>query len=203
MKSKKENSTVYIYPTDTVWGIGGSIFSETAYEKIAQVKQTKLDKPLSIMFPNLEMIYEYFNLPSFMNKDWMREFFKLESSLGIEAKLLKINLPEWLTKKSNFISIRCIENSVTSSIYQKIETPFFTTSLNITKEPPITKFVEAKKFYEIHAKDCEFLYENDLNLSGESSTIVFYENDEFKIIRPGRLLNSIKVHIKKLNKKIS
>ena len=55
----ENNDTVFIYPTDTVWGIGGSIWSQDAYDKVCDIKGTGRGKPLSIIVSDEEMLNEF------------------------------------------------------------------------------------------------------------------------------------------------
>ena len=57
-----QSNTIYVYPTDTVWGIGCSIYNQDGFEKIAKIKKTKADKPLSILFESRAEIELFFNL---------------------------------------------------------------------------------------------------------------------------------------------
>ena len=49
MSLSKENG-VLIYPTDTVWGIGGCILSKKNYDEINIIKKINTNKPVSILF---------------------------------------------------------------------------------------------------------------------------------------------------------
>lgn len=182
---------IVIYPTDTVWGIGGSIFHEEAYNKIAQIKKTRFDKPLSIMFPNVKLVMEYFNLPLFMNEKWLRDYFSLESTLGLKTNRLKKQLPEWLVNKSEYLSIRCLENEVTKKVYDLVKNPFFTTSLNITGHAPIVSQKEALGFKNQYAEKATFISTQKELLSGESSTIIFFDETSFRLIRKGNHLSDL------------
>lgn len=194
---KNIQNDIVIYPTDTVWGIGGSIFSEAAYNEIAKIKQTKFDKPLSIMFYSFSHFTENFNLPSFMTEEWLRAYFKLESTLGLPVDLLKTQLPDWLISKSNFLSIRFLETDISLKIGEHLKTPFFTTSLNITGQPPIVNATLALEFKNAHASKALFFESKNINLSGESSTIIFFEKTHFKLIRKARMIDEIKELLKK------
>lgn len=183
------NDQVIIYPTDTVWGLGGSVFSQKAYDEIALIKKTNHTKPLSIMFSSIEMICEYFTLPDFMNEQWLKEFFSLETTLGLPLSFLKKEFPAWLTAKSPMVSIRFVDSDLIKKVGESFKTPFFTTSLNLTKEAPIINFKAALEFRNMHAPGLLIFGDESHQLSGESSTIVFYDPDKkinFQIIRSGR-----------------
>lgn len=188
--------SVFIYPTDTVWGIGASIYSEAAYKKIAAIKKTTTDKPLSIMFTDINVLYKSFNFPTDISVSWLRNFFKLETSLGIPLKISKISIPSWVTAKSDMVSVRCMDMPVLKPISAALNGPFFSTSLNVTGENPIISYKDAKEFQQTHALDAEFFGDNTHNLSGHSSTIVFFRGNSFEIIRAGSKMEEIKKHLK-------
>jgi L-threonylcarbamoyladenylate synthase len=192
---KLNNESVFIYPTDTVWGIGASIYSEDARNIISNIKGSPENKPLSIMFADLNTLYNSFNLPTELNIAWLKDFFKLESTLGIPLTLSKISIPAWVTKDSEFVSVRCLENKTIQQIGEALKTPFFTTSLNLTGEAAITSFEAAKIFQKSHAPHVALFGDETHNLSGQSSTIVFLKGQTFKIIRHGQKTEEIKKHL--------
>lgn len=193
---KLNNESVFIYPTDTVWGIGASIYSQSAQKNIASIKKTSEDKPLSIMFTDIKALYNSFNFPDFMSLSWLRNYFKFESTLIIPIKIAKILIPSWITGKSGFVSIRCLEHTELKMISEKIAAPFITTSLNLTGDEPIVNFKDAKEFQETYAPNAEFIGDISHNLSGRSSTIVIYKMNQFEIVRVGLKIEEIKKHLK-------
>lgn len=198
MKIKPDD--VFIYPTDTVWGIGCSIYSEIGHERIAEIKHTSKNKPLSIMFASAENILESFKLPEEITKEWLEEFFKMETTLGLPLSTAKIRIPKWATGESEFVSIRCLSHPVIQSIHKEIQAPFFSTSLNLTGEPPVTKSADARNFHRDHAPDTILIEgKDDKDLSGTSSSIVFIpESLNFEIKREGRRIQEVKEHLMKL-----
>lgn len=194
---KLTSESVFIYPTDTVWGIGASIYSEAAYKKIAAIKKTTTDKPLSIMFTDINVLYKSFNFPEAISLSWLRTFFKLESTLGVPLKISKISIPSWVTAKSDLVSVRCLELEVLKPISTSLKGPFFTTSLNVSGEPAITSFLDAQAFQQEHAAEVDLIGNSSHNLSGESSTIVFFRGNSFEIIRAGSKMEEIKTHLKR------
>jgi L-threonylcarbamoyladenylate synthase len=193
---KLNSESVFIYPTDTVWGIGASIQSQSAQKKIAAIKRTADDKPLSIMFTDINILCKSFNFPDSMSKSWLRNYFKLESTLGVPLKISRIPIPSWVTAKSDLVSIRCLEHPELKEIGETLKAPFITTSLNLTGEPPIINFQDAKQFQMAYAPEAEFFGDSSHNLSGRSSTIVFFRGNHFEIIREGLKVEEIKKHLK-------
>ncbi len=73
--TEKISTKLFIYPTDTVWGIGSNIYDEASFKEIARIKKTTTDKPLSIMFTDLSELKKSFRFPVEMNEEWLRLFF--------------------------------------------------------------------------------------------------------------------------------
>ena len=48
-----------LYPTDTIWGIGGDARSTTAVEKVYELKQREDSKALICLVANRTMLEEY------------------------------------------------------------------------------------------------------------------------------------------------
>ena len=192
---KLTNESLFIYPTDTVWGIGASIYSQSAQKSIATIKKTSDDQPLSIMFTDINVLFNNFNFPDVMTLSWLRNYFKLESTLLIPTKIARFLIPSWITGKSEFISVRCLEHPELKIIGDTLKAPFITTSLNLTGEPPITNFQDAKQFQLNYAPEAKIFGESSHILSGRSSTIVIFRVNHFEIIRVGLKITEIKKHL--------
>lgn len=194
---------IFIYPTDTVWGIGCSLYSEIGHAKIAEIKKTSKNKPLSIMFSTIEELTKSFEFPSQITLSWLKEFFALETTLGLPLKASKIRIPKWATGDSEFVSLRCLETDAVKKIYQQINSPFFTTSLNLSGEPPITDSSVALQFQKLHVPCAQFIMpasKTGAQLSGAGSTIVFFsEHLNYEIKREGKRIEEVKKHLQKLS----
>ncbi|HOJ91290.1 MAG TPA: Sua5/YciO/YrdC/YwlC family protein, partial [Saprospiraceae bacterium] len=48
-----------LYPTDTIWGIGGDALNPLVYEKIFQIKARPATKSFILLVDSIEMLYQY------------------------------------------------------------------------------------------------------------------------------------------------
>ena len=129
---------VIIYPTDTVYGIGGDALNPSVVEKVKKIKGMEKDKPLSVMMPGLKMIEEY-------------------CEVGLwEEVILKKHLPgpfTFILKKHKDIpvaeggtlGVRVPEFEFCNRLCDEVNSPIITTSANKTGEPAPTSFQEIKK----------------------------------------------------------
>ena len=121
-----KNDGLIIYPTDTVYGLGCDINSKKALEKIARIKQIKLEKAnLSFVFESLSNLSEYVS--------------QIDSNT---FKILKRNLPGPYTfilpgnnklpkvfKKKKTVGLRVPDHNITLSIVRALGNPIVSTSI--------------------------------------------------------------------------
>lgn len=193
------NNQIFLYPTDTVWGIGASIHSESACREIHEIKGSSTQKPLSILFSNINMVLEYIDFPKQMTREWLEEFFTLESTLGIPINWLKQDIPKWISCGSLHLCIRCLDIPEVEKIINKLGNPIITTSINKTGEAPLITHEEVLAFVKNNPHDYKIINLNNLTLSGNSSTIIFFDEAvKMKVIRKGTKIIELEKHLEVL-----
>ncbi|MDD5193654.1 MAG: L-threonylcarbamoyladenylate synthase [Candidatus Nanoarchaeia archaeon] len=131
--SKILEGKIFVYPTDTIYGIGCNAENKEAVNKIRQIKQMGSDKPLSIIAPSIEWIKENLIMDVDLNKYLP----------GPYTLILKKKIPEFLNWVSNTdsLGVRIPANDFTK-IIQKSKVPFITTSVNLLGAPFAIKISE-------------------------------------------------------------
>lgn len=155
---------IFIYPTDTIYGLGCNAENELAVNKIKQIKQRDKDKPLSVIAPSF---------------DWINENLIVDVDLkkylpGPYTIILKKKDPFFLYHVSNAdtLGIRIPNNDFTKEI-QKSNLPFITTSVNLAGEPFLTKIQDLNS--EIKNK-IDFII--DIGpLTGKPSTLIMNKKE--------------------------
>lgn len=167
MKNLKEEiqaGKIFIYPTDTIYGIGCDATNEESVRKIRDLKARDKEKPISIIAPSIKWIKENFIIDGGL---------KLEKYLpGPYTLILKKKSPEFLKFISNndSIGIRIPDNKFCKEI-QKTGFPFVTTSVNLSGEPPALKIEDIP---ETISKNVDYIIEaeDEQELSGKPSKII-------------------------------
>lgn len=196
------SDSIYIYPTDTVWGIGGSIRSRSVQKTISKIKKTDVKKPISILFSSIDQIHNFINIKSIFSNDWLERFFTFETTLGIPKSWWKDESSKWIFGESEYVAIRFLKLPHVLEICNKETSPIFTTSLNVSGEEVISQDSSARAFFNKYVLPCEedaIFVSNENKLSGDSSTIVFYDEHSFRIIRSGKLINQVRQHLELLS----
>ena len=151
---------IFIYPTDTIYGLGCNALIEESVNRIKEIKGRDKDKPLSIIAPS---------------KQWIKD------NLEIKEEIIEKYLPGPYTlilkkKDRNFMSyisqtetlgVRIPAHDFTKLI-EKAGIPFITTSVNLSGEPPAKRLEDIKE--EIMEQVDVIV--NGGQLSGTPSTII-------------------------------
>jgi L-threonylcarbamoyladenylate synthase len=158
---KINQGKIFIYPTDTIYGLGCDAENKKSVNKIKSIKSRDKDKPISIIAPSIKWIKENCIIPKNLT---------LSKYLpGPYTLILKKQNPKFLThiSKTETIGIRIPKNQFTKQI-QKSEKPFITTSVNLAGQPPITNINEIPK----KIKEQVDIIINQGPLTGKPSTLI-------------------------------
>jgi len=178
---------IYIYKTDTVWGIGSAIDDKDSHLKICKIKKTSTQKPVSILFNSLKEIKKYFDLPFSKEDKDLSYFFNDKITLLLPLKYALKKIPNFIIGESEYVGIRCLKNHKISKVIEEIRKPITTTSLNFTGEPVARNAKEATAFLakaSLDEKDYLFINETNEIESSEPSTILQFDLEKrWKLIR--------------------
>ena len=150
---------IFIYPTDTIYGIGCNATNKKLVDKIRKIKK-RTTKPFSIIAPS---------------KKWILENFEADKKLinkylpGPYTLILKRKNPKFLKhiSKNKFVGVRIPDCPFTKKL-QKTGKPVITTSVNISGQPFATKISEIDKSI---FKKVDKIFDVG-ELSGRPSTLV-------------------------------
>lgn len=175
------NDGVIIYPTDTVYGIGCSINSRSAIDRVARFKGIKPGKErFSLIFNSLSQISEYvknIHTPTFkvMKKALPGPYtFILESSN---------KLPKLLNSSKKTVGVRIPDHNIPRTIVQQLGHPIITTSIRdedeiveYSTDPGLIK----EKFAHMVDLIIDGGYGNNI-----PSTVIDCTGNEFEVLREG------------------
>jgi len=118
-----------IYPTDTVYGIGCSIESKNAIEKIHLIKHQKEEKPFSFVCSGLTHISEY-ALVSNMAFRTMKHLIPGPYTFILPAAKMK-QFPKILVSKRRTVGIRVPDSPIALALVRELGHPVLSTSVTL------------------------------------------------------------------------
>ena len=159
LTNKIKQGKIFIYPTDTIYGIGCDATNQEAVNKIKNIKSRDKDKPLSIIAPSIDWIKQNLIVDLDLNKYLP----------GPYTIILKKKDPNFLShiSSTDSLGIRIPANELTKDI-QKSGLPFITTSVNLSGESFATSIQEIPE--EIKKQVDEIIDMGGLN--GKPSTLI-------------------------------
>ena len=127
------NDGIFIYPTDTLYGIGGNFFSLHVMEKIDSLKN-RSDMPYSAAVSGIDMIEKLVeNIPD--------KFYEIKDELlpGKFTFLFRVSssLDQKLVKNRGKIGIRIPDLPKILELIRILNVPFISTSVNRSGEKPL------------------------------------------------------------------
>ncbi len=133
-----KNGGTILYPTDTVWGIGGDATNAETVEKIYRIKERKPDKSMLILVDGYQMLQNYVdNIP---HEIWEI----LEKSIRPTTIIYSNpkNLPPNLLAPDGSIGIRIVKKGFARDLIKATGKPLISTSANITGQATPKNFDE-------------------------------------------------------------
>ena len=142
LKSKEiaegiRKGSVFVYPTDTLYGIGCNADNADAVKKICEAKGRPADKPFSVIVPSKEWIKEN-TVISKENMEFVNSLLPGPYTIILKAKKA---IPFVTSKKEKTIGIR-IPRDEFCDLVRKQNVLFITTSVNLSEDEPVTSVSE-------------------------------------------------------------
>jgi tRNA threonylcarbamoyl adenosine modification protein (Sua5/YciO/YrdC/YwlC family) len=174
---------VIIFPTDTIYGLGGCINQPKTLERICQLKGIRKEKAnFSFIFHDLSMLSDF-------TKPINNDVFKMmkRNLPGPFTFILEANnnIPRIFQSKKKTIGIRIPDQPIITHIVREFGSPIMTTSL-LDEEDEISEYLTDPE--EIHDRYKDLV---DIVIDGgagdnEASTVVDCTDNDIVIIRQGK-----------------
>ena len=173
---------VIIFPTDTVYAIGCSLFQKKALNRIEQIKGTKKEKKnYSILINNLSMLAEY-------TKPFDNHIFRLirKNLPGPFTFILNANgnVPKIFQSKKKTIGIRMPDNNIVNSIIEELGHPLLATSLK-DEDEVVEYTTDPELIYERYKDKVDLVVDGGYG-DNEASTVVDCTSGTPEITRQGK-----------------
>jgi len=172
---------IIVYPTDTVYGLGGDAFSDDAILRVYEAKMRPLGKPISVAVSDTEMLCAIARVDD-ISLDFIGRFLPGPVTIILESRSC---VPDILTGGIGRVGIREPAHDLALAIIRGLDAPITATSANISGEKDPSTPEEVRVPYD--------LLVNGGNLSGIPSTVV--DLVERRILRRGALVDEVEVYL--------
>lgn len=173
------NGGVILYPTDTVWGIGGDATNAEAVKRIYEIKQREDSKSMLVLMENPNLLNSYIDEVPEIAWDLIEMTDKPLTIIYSGAK----NLAPNLIASDGSIGIRITNEAFTQKLIQRLRKPLVSTSANISGQKTPQNFDEITEEI-LNAVDYIVEYRrDDIKKYAPSSIIKLGKGGQIEIIR--------------------
>ncbi|KAF5037320.1 putative protein YciO [anaerobic digester metagenome] len=174
---------VVIFPTDTVYAIGCSLYQHKAVERIARIKGIKPEKAkFSILTDGLSNLSE-FTRP--INNHIFRLMKKVLPGPYTFILPASSKVPGIFESKKKTIGFRVPDNLILQTIISKLGHPLVSTSLHSDDDDYLEYVVNAELIYEKYENLVDYVIDGGPG-GIEPSTVLDCTSDDVEIIREGK-----------------
>lgn len=177
-----QNGGVIIYPTDTVYALGCSIYSNKAVEKIAHLK--KLDPQKALFTLICKDISDASNYVLPIPNHIFKTIKKLIPGPYTFILNANSNVPKILKQNRKTIGIRIADNIITQKIISQLNHPLLSSSL-IDESDDITEyFTDPEDIYNQYHNKVDLIIDGGFG-NIVPSTILDCTKNDIEVIRAG------------------
>jgi len=174
-----KNGGIIIYPTDTVYGLGCSIFNKKAMQRLYKIKKMNPKKPLTFVCANQTEIQEYSNgIPTHVFKFLRR---KLPGPYTFVFKASKI-VPKMMLTPRKTVGFRWPDHPIANRIVSTLGHPILSSSLRISEDE---LYDDPHDIHEKYKKKVDLIVDGG-SIFAENSTIIDFSLEEARITRTGK-----------------
>jgi len=170
LKILKANK-IFLYPTDTVWGIGCDATNSVAVSKIYDLKKRDDSKALICLVKDVEMLSHYVEIIPDEAYEFFKDSDRPTSIIYPNAK----NLAPNLVAEDGSIAIRICKTEFCQELFSVFKKPIVSTSANISGSPTPLGFKDIKD--EI-LKGVDYIVDlPDNNIETKPSRIIKFDGE--------------------------
>ena len=177
-----KNGGIVVFPTETVYGIGTNGLNENSIKRLYEVKQRPLNKPISLLVNNIEMIEQITQNISELEYKLIKKFMPGPFTIILKKKAL---IPNILTANGDTVGIRMPENKVALKLIEYAGVPIATPSANISGKPSGTTLDMINNDF---GEKVDYFIDGGKSKIGVASTIVQVIGGKPHILREGAIL---------------
>lgn len=176
-----KNGGIVVFPTETVYGIGANGLDENAVKRLYNIKQRPINKPISLLVSNMDMVNQVAKDITDLEYKLMEEFFPGPFTIILKKKDI---VPDIVTAGQGTVGIRIPAGEIARKLVEYANVPIATPSANISGKPSSTNFDSVMKDFK---GKVDFFIDGGESKLGIASTIVKVIDGVPHILRQGSI----------------
>lgn len=173
-----KNDAVMIYPTDTIYGIGGNALQSSVVLRIFEVKKRPLELPVPVAVNSILMANDLAHV-TYDAKKLMKVFWPGPLTIVLKRKSI---VPDEVTGGSDKVGIRIPNHPIPIKLMELTKFPLVATSANLHGQ---TSPIQIDELVKNFAENVDVLINTEETLGGVPSTVLDLTSKPLKVLRKG------------------
>ena len=204
-KKTLEKGDLVIFPTETVYGLGGDATNKEAIKKIYNLKKRPETNPIICHFRDIEHVNQNFKI-SKIDSLLINLFWPGALTLILQKKSSSLISPS-VSNNSDLVGCRIPNHPIAIELLNNVKFPIAAPSANIATKISSTHYNHISE----NLKKKSFILESGSSPLGLESTVLQTFNDKIEILRLGSItiekiikkIPNIRIEIKNINSTLS
>jgi L-threonylcarbamoyladenylate synthase len=174
-----QSGNIFVYPTDTIYGIGGNPFDKYVVQRISDIKGRDEGKKFIWLLSDFEKLFDYIDIESEKHIFFLQEIWP-----GPVSVILNLN--KRIVEKIGLdtVAIRIPDNKFCNKLLTEIRQPLISTSVNISGQKPL---YSVDMIIEKFSSLVDAVFYDQEQVQRTYSTIIDLTANEPKLIREGSI----------------
>jgi L-threonylcarbamoyladenylate synthase len=172
-----KSGRIFIYPTDTIYGIGGNPFDKNVVKRISEIKGRNEQKQFIWLISDFENLLNYVDITFENHFDFLQKLWP-----GPVSAVLNLNDRTKEITKLDTIAVRIPNNNFCQKLLNEIRRPLISTSANRSGKDPINQI---ELIIENFSEDVDAIIFSSDKIQQISSTLIDLTTEQPKLIREG------------------
>lgn len=171
--------TVFVYPTDTIYGFGANPFNEDAVRRIDEIKRREPGKMYILLINSIETLLKYIEIKSEKHLDFFLSIWPNPVSV-----VLTLN-----SKTSKILGVqtaafRIPNNRFCLHLTNELQMPLISTSVNKSKQQPL---LEPSIIENEFSSEVDAIFYTDKRTVYQASTLIDLSDTVPTLLRDGKI----------------
>ena len=180
-KAKKYylEGTVFIYPTDTIYGFGANPFNEEAINRINNIKGREDSKPYILLVDSIDTLSKYVDIQSEKHLDFLITIWPNPVSV-----VLNLNSRTRSILHNETAAFRIPNNRFCLKFLEQIKMPLVSTSVNRSGSEPLNEISVIKDSF---LTEVDAIFYTEKKSFVNASTLIDLSNSHPVLLREGKI----------------
>ncbi len=173
------NGSVFIYPTDTIYGFGGNPFNEEVIKKISHIKGKANWRRYIFLISDIEILKNYVEIKSEKHLDFLLEIWPNPVSV-----ILNLNKHYQDILGMQTAAFRIPNHRFCLKLLSDLRMPLISTSVNRTGNEPMN---DPSMIIQEFGSEVDAIFYSSQKSFFEASTLIDLSDEEPKLLREGKM----------------